>query len=541
MKPECELAQTLLTQGEPVSERDAQFVAVHLAGCAQCRALENALETIALTPQDDDHFALDELAARRMVEAVLRQAPAHQANEEVIRPRRWPRVMGVMAAVLIAVIGGGAFLWRNSPGPAVDRPPSEPVVAVAKPVPEPKPHVMPEPEVVAAPKSLEAVVRSVWGRDERALGQKVREGEMIKLRASSLGLAVTGQAWVTARPNTEFRWVLLKEHDLRLALISGHLDVHVPHGQGIDLRITTPMGEVKVVGTSFSVEVTKAQGRVVVAEGIVQVTLGARRFRVTTGMTLGLKTARLSPASKAELTELRQSLAQEGLFSQKPSDEDGQLTVLSSRVLTVNRLVLGAGPFRGLVAPGSYLVSRPSAGGQVERTTAEVKTGRETVITDRAATSATPRADPAPRTSVELSPTLPNDSTETAEALLQQAQLARTQKDWRGAARAYEALIAQHSQTMAAEVARLSLGQLQVEHLGAPNVGGALCAGYVERNPHGALLAEAQLCQIRAFAALGQTPQELQAIDAFLKRWPDDFNAGPLLRRRAQLAPSPPP
>ena len=92
----------------------------------------------------------------------------------------------------------------------------------------------------------------------------------------------------------------------------------------------------------------------------------------------------------------------------------------------------------------------------------------------------------------------------------------------------------------AAEVARLSLGQLKVDQLGAPQEGRSLCATYIERNPTGALLAEAELCQIRAFATLGERANELRAIDSFLTRWPTDFNAARLSRRKAALQPSPP-
>lgn len=62
-----------------------------------------------------------------------------------------------------------------------------------------------------------------------------------------------------------------------------------------------------------------------------------------------------------------------------------------------------------------------------------------------------------------------------------------------------------------------------------------MCQQYAERNPNGALRAQAELCQIRAFERLGQHDKEAQAIESFLKRWPDDFNAARLERRRAVL------
>ncbi len=542
MSPDCERYEALVDAGGPSDQASADFVSAHLAGCADCRELERALAAIALRPNDDDHFPLDALAQRRTVDAVLRGAQTAEGELGAATPRRWGRGVAAMAAGLL-VLAGALLYLRQGP------PPPRPQVAVAPTVPRVAPVTPPEPAPpMPSVAPMLARVLSVSGRDERSPGLEIAQGTVVQTGAATLGLAVPGQAWVRARPGTDFTFAKLTDHDLVLDLRAGHLDVHVPHGQGIDLSVRTPHGQVKVIGTAFALDTAKAKTRLVVVEGTVQVDAGGHQSRVSAGFALSLGAARPSMASKSELSSARESLAHEQLVSAGA----GGLSVLSGKEVTVDSVSVGAAPVKLMLALGPHSVSRLDPRGRATRSTLVVVSGRESVITDRpppapekvargqvqppaSVTNAGGTGSPEPSVApVDTSPA------ETTEQLLQQAQEARTQKDWRLAARAYSAIIERHPMSAAAEVARLSLGQLQVDQLGAPGQGQAQCETYIQRNPSGALLAEAELCQIRAFARLGQSANELAAIDSFLARWPNDFNAPRLVLRRAALQPATP-
>ena len=533
VKPECERYEAIVDAG-PVDQAEADFQAEHLAGCPECRVLEGALASVALRA-DSEHFALDELSRRRTVDAVLREARAL----EPARPRlRWGTLALAIAAALALIVGAPLLLRQNQ------RPEPRVVALAPKPDLGPKAPVVPEPPAPMLAPML-AQLRMVAGHDERLPGLELSEGTPIQARAATLGVAVADQAWVRARPGADFTFLSLRKNDLRLELRAGHLDVHVPHGRGIDLQVRTPHGQVKVIGTAFSLDTVKAQTRLVVVEGTVEVDAAGRQVRVSDGFALSLGAASASPASKSELASARESLALERLVGVG----SGRLSVVAGRQISIDSVTFGAAPVKALVAMGPHAVTRLDSRGRAQRSIAEVTPGRESIVNERTVTPKNvvrAEAPPGPGASPSssISP-VPVDrplqhSTESAEQLLQQAQRARTQRDWPAAARAYFAIIELHPMSAAAEVARLSLGQLKVNQLGAPQEGRSLCATYIERNPTGALLAEAELCQIRAFATLGERANELRAIDSFLTRWPTDFNAARLSRRKAALQPSPP-
>jgi len=537
VKPECERYEAIVDAGGPADQSAADFATTHLAGCPECRVLEGALAAVALRAGDADHFPLDELARRRTVDAVLREARELQVEQQQpTRPRRWATLALAVAAGLALIIGAPLLLRQSqtqapTPAPAIASAPKSDAPKVTPPAP-------------VAP--MLAQVRLVAGRDERSPGLEIAEGTPIQTRAATLGLTVTDHAWVRALPGAEFTFLSLRRNEISIELRSGHLDVQVPRGRGIDLQVRTPHGLVKVIGTAFSLNATRAKTRLAVAEGTVLVEAGGRQVRVSSGFALALGAARPSTVSKSELASLKESLAQEKLVG----DGSGRLSVTAGRQLSIDSVGLGSAPVKLMVSMGAHSVTRLDGRGRPQRSTAEVVSGRESVVSDRTKTVARadePQpADPGPRASPSISITpVPVDpplqtATESAEQLLQQAQKARTQRDWPGAARAYSAIIEHHEMSAAAEVARLSLGQLKVDQLGEPNQGHALCATYIERNPSGALVAEAELCQIRAFASLGEHANELRAIDSFLSRWPTDFNAARLARRKAVLQPPSP-
>src|SRR5262245_44570230 len=101
MKPECErFAARLAELDEAGGLEPAQdaFLTAHRNSCRDCQRLASALEVIAARPDDADHFPLDELSRRRLVDAVL--AGAAEPTEERAGPARG-RWLAIAAGVLL--------------------------------------------------------------------------------------------------------------------------------------------------------------------------------------------------------------------------------------------------------------------------------------------------------------------------------------------------------------------------------------------------------------------------------------------------------
>lgn len=520
MKPDCARYETLQEQTERSAD-ESRFMTEHLASCAECTALERALSVIALPPEARSPFPLDEVSARRMVNAVLEQSAPPV-------PRRSGRLgwaLAAVAAVLLAIVVG-VLLRRPPPAPsqvALPTPPKPPVVA---PVPPPE-----------APMS-EALVRVVVGDDERKPGQTLAEATALQIDDGSLGVTLGDEdAWMRAQQHTAFTLTHLRQRDYRVDLQRGHLDFHVKSGAGVKLQVHTIEGVVRVIGTVFSVDVSEKETRVVVLEGLVALDLRTEHVEIPGGSTYSTSARTTQKAMPAELASLEQTTAMERVVAQG----EGQLSVMSNSRVSVDGVNFGEGPVRALLPLGRHVVLRSSSRGKPLRSVVPVST-TEAVIADPTPLRRTPKSNggDGPGVGPGVGPgTISPEREGETDALLAKAQAARTRKDWPAAARAYEEIIRSPGPMVkdlrAAEVARLSLGQLQVDHLGAPKEGEALCRSYVDRNPSGPLVAEATLCRIRAFERLKQPENELMTIDAFLQKWPDDFNAPRLGQRRLAL------
>ncbi len=523
MNAECERYEALASnEAAERSGADVQFAKAHLAQCAECRMLESVLAVMA-DETDDGQFGpddADEAANRRLAEHVVRAARPMFENETT---RWWPRVVALAAALVL--IAGGAWVFTKQRAPRTHAPAQ--VAAASKPTPPPL-----EPKAIGPAPALVAI-RSIAGRDADSFEHLVvAEKTRIQTREAMLGLQVAdADAWVRASPGSDFAFTSLRSRNYELELRAGHLDVHVEHGAGIEFRVSTPHGLVKVVGTLFSVETKGAQTRVAVQTGSLEVEVAGRAFRVNEGGALALARGHLEPATAAELASLRESTAQEALVHAGAH----ALTVSSDREVRIDGVSFGKGPVIARLATGQHQVVRTDARGRTEQKMLSLTAPtnlRESSAAKRVSATAPPIASPIIESTA---PTHQGD--ESPEHLLQLGEQAHRRKDWAAAAAAYVQVIARSEDPELAQVARVSLGQLQVDHLGQPQLGQATCASYVEKNPMGSLRAEAELCQIRAFAALKQTTHELEAIDAFLRRWPNDLNAPPLARRRQALVP----
>lgn len=104
-----------------------------------------------------------------------------------------------------------------------------------------------------------------------------------------------------------------------------------------------------------------------------------------------------------------------------------------------------------------------------------------------------------------------------ASTLLARARARRRDGDPRGAMQTYAELIRQHPRSSAAQTARMSLAQLQLDRGKAKDALRSF-RGYLKRG--GALAEDAAYGEIRALRALGRTSEAKRAARAFTQRYP---------------------
>ena len=96
---------------------------------------------------------------------------------------------------------------------------------------------------------------------------------------------------------------------------------------------------------------------------------------------------------------------------------------------------------------------------------------------------------------------------------------------WREAAAAYERGLALHGAEPDASIMLVSLGQIELEHLGAPKRGLQHFSQYLAVAPNGVLAAEAMAGTAAAQRMLVRTADEVQTLRELIARFPMDANA----------------
>jgi TolA-binding protein len=122
---------------------------------------------------------------------------------------------------------------------------------------------------------------------------------------------------------------------------------------------------------------------------------------------------------------------------------------------------------------------------------------------------------------------------DTPDDILARAQALRKQRDWNGAAGAYKQLVAQYPGSGQARTARVSLGVIQLGHLGQPGQALRNFEAYLSAAPTGALAPEALYGRASAYRAQGRTDLEAAALGDLVARFPASLRV-PAARARLQ-------
>lgn len=189
----------------------------------------------------------------------------------------------------------------------------------------------------------------------------------------------------------------------------------------------------------------------------------------------------------------------------------------SSSVVTLDGRVVGATPVSMMLAPGEHHLEIFRDGyAKLERTFTVEGTDLGTQTFVLAPASARGSQDP------------PTMKSEGPRGLLLRAQTLRSKGDFAGASLAYEQLIRSHPDSGEGRAALVSLGELSLSQLGAPQKALSSFERYLRDG--GPLSQEASYGQIRALRALGREDEARTWGRKFVAKYPDSAQAVSLRR-----------
>jgi ferric-dicitrate binding protein FerR (iron transport regulator) len=280
---------------------------------------------------------------------------------------------------------------------------------------------------------------------------------------------------------------------ISLRVERGKAAFHLQPGSARGLRVITPICDVVVTGTVFSVAVESGEVEVDVVKGSVSIQndRDGEIARVKAGEKLSVKGRNVKHLDAFE----------------------------TDRILSL----LGMGERSHLSPPPAPTID--SAGEVGEGATAAKETKPDSAETPRrkVAGSEGEKADGVVAEGA------------TPAELIRQARERVRARDWRRAAELYREIMSGYPGRPEAVTVRVSLADLEIDQLHEPGAALADYRGYLARAPNGPLAEDATWGTCLAFARLGQIAEEKRALVEFTRRFPQSLHARAAQDRLIQL------
>jgi FecR-like protein/PEGA domain-containing protein/tetratricopeptide repeat protein len=505
--------------GTPWTTEECKFARRHADECEICAALAIGLDAIRYDGAEGSIGIADEVTARRVVNGALEastqdspdgagEAPpvASGAGPETIRrPRGALRRAGLSAAVaaVTALVVAVFMMYAGGDAERLHLAESLPSLEVASS------------DNSVLPVLMAGVVRS--GNGAVSLGEPLRPSAELHVVAGRAAIRIGGDVMVLLSSNTTVRLAAANASDRSLWLVAGDITVSVkPRPRRPRFTVRVADARVTVTGTIFSVRNDARGAEVAVLRGAVRVTAPRRAVQVVTRTrryVVGTRsTELLEPPAERLLRQRARAL--DLLRTERPARLSLRTDPAGATVL-VDGTVLGVTPLDGSLGEGQR---------DLELRLPNHTPVRERVLLRSGVTHERDfqleRLRPRPAASPSDRDGEGHGVDDGWRALVRAARAKRAARDWRGAAKAYRELIRRYPHRGAARAARVSLGFLQLEHLGQAGAALASFRRYLADSRRGALAREASWGRILALAALGRRGAEKKALTRFLARYP---------------------
>ncbi|MDY0001964.1 MAG: FecR domain-containing protein, partial [Polyangia bacterium] len=547
----CQRASELeleLERGRVPTAEERALLEDHLRTCAACRLEQAAAQVLRYEPGEGPAPHMDELTRRRQISDAVSEAlggggvaPGRDRHDRAGGPRRsllrsWR--LGALAAGLLLVVGLGAALLNLRGGSESHSPGG-----------------LGEGGRGMGTLMLLAGEARVDGARPLA-GMALGRGQLLEVSKGRIALGLGDDARVLVQGGASLRLVELGPRGTELRLEVGEILVTVtPRRERSPFRVSTRAGVVEVKGTVFVVRVDRAEVSVRVARGQVQVSEPGRPpLAIGSGQAaqIGGDSWELRPLSPEEEAEDERGVASmdrlgalDGVEMSVQSRPSGARVELDGALIGLTPLVarVPAGhPLLRVSLEGRAAVQERITARVGERITRDYELGPVPVAAHAA--SSVPEAEPgrdgreAPhgvpgpsrqQTAASTSPVRPEPP--EAQALLLEARQRRTARDWRGAVKAYSALLRHHGGSAEAPAARVALGLLLLEKKGDAHGALALFDAYLALTRRGPLAQEAAYGRVRALQRVGRKAEKRAALKDFLHYYPGALQE-PLVKER---------
>ncbi len=482
--------------GEFLGPEEQQFLREHPEHCELCDVESQVLGGLAAVLHEPSRLeapAYERSAASTRHTAARRWFMGHTA-------RRWSiGALSVAASVSLLLLGAG---WRQRSSPAS----------------------LPPPLVARLAYSAGKVeVRGLSGR----AGAELKKSDVLEVASGNACFSISNTISSCLGTETELELRELSRERSVVALHRGQVTHQLlPQEAGRRFVVETPAGSITALGTTFAVEMLR--------DGQVEIRLYEGRLQIQPrhGWAQVLEAPgalRLGPeVTKAELEPSRRE-ADLHLLALVPPGSPADATQLiittipAQAELDLDGKRLGPTPVSWLSQPGSHQL-RVTAPGFVEhREELRLVAGQRLERQLALAPSDTEPPGEAPRAQEASVETKASETSESPSLLLTRAQSLRASGAYAKSAQLYQRLIRRHPTSAEGTAALLSLGELELSVLGAPDAARAHFDAYLARG--GRLVQEARYGRIRALGRLGQTAEEQAAIRDFVRDYPKSIQS----------------
>jgi len=496
------------------------------------QTLEEAERLLRFDEGDPPVEPVDELSRRRDINAALDLA---QAAGEPLVGNRAPastRRLTALGAVAAAAVAAGVVL-----GLAIGLDDGPDSVA-------PGTGAVPSWEPAALPIRVLLASGDRGGLAEALLdGEAIRAGRRLETAGGPAVLGVSSRAKIRVAASTRLVLERADSEECRLRLESGEVLASVtPGSRDPRVVVATADGVVSVTGTVFAVRADADGSTVEVFRGNVLVEgSGRKAAAVRAGHRARLAapgTESIEQDHEAEMLAVARALdlldASEMALIEVHSSPAGASVSLDGKVLGETPIVLATrAGYRELeLAHEGYAPIRE-----------QLVAGRDGVVSRHFDLVRDPDQEPQEQSDRQSrpDPTLahrgPDEPADALSAvdLLAHAQTFRKSRNWAAAAQAYGELLSSFPGSPEARNARVSLGMIQLKHLGRPAEALVNFDAYLGQWSSGVLAQEALIGRARALRALGRTGQEADALREFVERFPGALQVDEARQRLAEI------
>ncbi len=563
-----ECARTLeidlkIAEGLPVDPGSLKFYSEHIASCSDCR-LERALfETMSNDEAGGALPPLDDLTRRRSIDTIVAQGDKLQNRleedpstksvtaiiEDIIARADEPifddddehypgnaserqsrfRKIGFASALIAASVAAVVFWLNPVEAPVTER------TQVLTPAPQPKAQLGSQFVLLFGDVTV--------GTQPAVIGDSLMPGDRIETSDGRAIVHLPNKIAMSLGPKTHLKLEKGENSAMEVVLDKGQIHVSVtPLSKRPPFYVVTHKGRVKVTGTVFSVDADNQAVEVRVLKGEVEISdRKGRQRRLGTGSGTSLGSPKMWTLSKEEEAPLRENIRAFELLGSKDSTKVEIQSNPAGATVVVDSVLLGQTPLHVAIRPGYREFALAINNQQSVRELIGLNSGAHlSRVFNLAKTTTKTDGDDNDAQSAPGKGSLGGKASKTttgpfARKLLSKAQERRAVRDWSGAAREYQTLILRYPNSAEARASLISLGQIQLEKLGHPNLALRQFDDYLFSIKKGPLAREALLGKARALKALGQREAEKKALRLFLERYPLAIQAAEVRQRLTAL------